>query len=265
MSDGKQKRTYVIGRGGDIRLDHTSASRHHACLTVSDGAIALHDLDSHNGTFRIDGLDAVPFAGGEIFLDEVFAFSVCIRSVRQMLEEVGEAGSWPVSGERPERAPTIAQSASRAWPTDTLAGARIANVRAKISTLLTDAFAESAESAGCRTHNPNAGSRANTGESQANDQSIAALQHEVEALRKMLVSVCRERDAVQRISELSFERIELQNSLISRLDANNNAVDMNSTAELPAIEEPEAKLESLDGHVDLDRRYYHLSRNSGDS
>ncbi len=262
MGDGTQNRTYIIGRAGDIRLEHTSASRHHARLTVTGDTVTLHDLDSRNGTFRIDGFEAVPFAGGEVFLDEVFAFSVCIRSVREMIEEVGEAGDWPASGKLGaalQRTQESVHSASRPRLADPIAEARIAKVSAKISKLLRAAFAEFDESAQRRAFVPDVGSHGNTDKSdksREHEQSITALQHEVYALREMLVSVCRERDAVQRISELSLERIELQESLISRLDASKAAVDMNSTAELPQFEEPETRLESPDEHVDLDRRYF---------
>jgi len=266
MHNREDKRSYFVGRAGDVRLDHTSTSRYHACLEVSDSTIMLSDLDSHNGTYRISGLEALPFTGGQIYLDEVFAFSTCIRSVRQMLEEVGEVGTWPLTGDQTNRSAdsprSIARASNQSRSTDQEAGARIERVRAKISTLLASGHPGVAilEPAKPRAPVLSDATPERADASGDDEHAIAALKQEVDMLRKMLASVSRERDAAQRISDLSLKRIELQDSLIAQIETSGLKVDMNTTAEVPRFVEADVDLESLDGKVDLDRRYF-MSKN----
>lgn len=59
--------TVIIGRAGDagIRIDAGGVSRHHARITVRDGAAAVEDLASKNGTC-VDGL---PIDGIRVLTD----------------------------------------------------------------------------------------------------------------------------------------------------------------------------------------------------
>jgi pSer/pThr/pTyr-binding forkhead associated (FHA) protein len=52
---------FVVGRGGeaDLQLDHESVSRRHAAFHGEDGALAVEDLQSRNGTF----VNGQPIAG----------------------------------------------------------------------------------------------------------------------------------------------------------------------------------------------------------
>ena len=83
------KRTYTIGRGGDITLYDDTVSRRHARLELDDDVLTLRDLGSRNGTFEIHGNKLVRFAGGTVTRDQVFAFGDCVRSVVQLLAEAG--------------------------------------------------------------------------------------------------------------------------------------------------------------------------------
>jgi hypothetical protein len=94
------RKSYVIGRAGDITLYDDTVSRRHACLEVEGDQLFLRDLDSRNGTFEIRNDKLVPFPGGAITVDQVFAFGECVRSVRQLLDAIGvEAPKVPAADE----------------------------------------------------------------------------------------------------------------------------------------------------------------------
>lgn len=84
-------KTYIIGRAGDIKLYDDTVSRRHASLEIADGALVLRDLRSRNGTYEIRDKQLVPFSGGAIDRDQVFAFGECVRSVAQLLQAVADA------------------------------------------------------------------------------------------------------------------------------------------------------------------------------
>ncbi|MCB1748881.1 MAG: FHA domain-containing protein [Gammaproteobacteria bacterium] len=86
------KQTFIIGRAGELKLYDDTVSRRHAALEIEDGAMFLRDLDSRNGTYEIRDKVLVPFAGGAIERDQVFAFGECVRSVTQLLDMVAEHG-----------------------------------------------------------------------------------------------------------------------------------------------------------------------------
>lgn len=85
-----EKSRYIIGRAGDITLYDDTVSRRHASLDIDDGAMVLKDLDSRNGTYEIRDKKLVPFRGGVVTADQVFAFGECVRSIRQLLNAAGE-------------------------------------------------------------------------------------------------------------------------------------------------------------------------------
>lgn len=82
------RKTYTIGRAGDITLYDDTVSRRHACLEVEGETLFLRDLESRNGTFEIRDKTLVPFSEGEVTIDQVFAFGECVRSVAQLLKTV---------------------------------------------------------------------------------------------------------------------------------------------------------------------------------
>lgn len=85
------KRSYIIGRAGDISLYDDTVSRRHACLEIDGDRLILRDLDSRNGTYELRDKVLVPFTQGAVTRDQVFAFGECVRSVLQLLAEVGAA------------------------------------------------------------------------------------------------------------------------------------------------------------------------------
>jgi len=85
------KRSYIIGRAGDISLYDDTVSRRHACLEIDGDRLILRDLDSRNGTYELRDKVLVPFMQGTVTRDQVFAFGECVRSVMQLLAEVGAA------------------------------------------------------------------------------------------------------------------------------------------------------------------------------
>jgi hypothetical protein len=99
------KASYIIGRGGDIMLYDDTVSRRHARLDVGGDALYLVDLDSRNGTYELRGKELIAFRGGAITRDQVFAFGECVRSVVQLLAEVGAepAAAKSSEGGQPER------------------------------------------------------------------------------------------------------------------------------------------------------------------
>ena len=80
-----EKKTYTIGRAGDIKLKDETVSRRHACLEVEGDKLYLRDLDSHNGTYEIRDKELVPFTAGSVTQDQTFAFGECVRNVAQLL------------------------------------------------------------------------------------------------------------------------------------------------------------------------------------
>ena len=80
-----EKKTYTIGRAGDIKLKDETVSRLHACLEVDGDKLYLRDLDSHNGTYEIRDKELVPFTAGSVTQDQTFAFGECVRNVAQLL------------------------------------------------------------------------------------------------------------------------------------------------------------------------------------
>ena len=61
-------RAFVIGREGHIYIDSTTASKHHAEISIRDGKIYLRDLDSTNGTFLLKNRMRVRFEAGFVNL-----------------------------------------------------------------------------------------------------------------------------------------------------------------------------------------------------
>lgn len=91
------KKTYVIGRAGDLRLNDETVSRRHALLEVDGDTLYLRDLDSRNGTYEIRDKQPVPFTEGPVTHAHVFAFGECVRGIGQLLKtaelEAALAGS----------------------------------------------------------------------------------------------------------------------------------------------------------------------------
>jgi pSer/pThr/pTyr-binding forkhead associated (FHA) protein len=80
-------RRLVIGRKGDIVLDHPSVSRKHASIYVSKKGIYLQDLNSTNGTFLVKNNRLIIFPEGYVQLNQHISFGKLRRSIQQLLEQ----------------------------------------------------------------------------------------------------------------------------------------------------------------------------------
>lgn len=63
-------RKFILGREGHIFIDSTTASKHHAEITITNGDVYLRDLDSTNGTFLLEKNERVPFEAGYVDLQQ---------------------------------------------------------------------------------------------------------------------------------------------------------------------------------------------------
>lgn len=80
------KKSYVIGRAGDLKLNDETVSRRHALLEVDGDSLFLRDMDSRNGTYEIRDKEPVPFTAGPVTMDQIFAFGECVRGIGQLLK-----------------------------------------------------------------------------------------------------------------------------------------------------------------------------------
>lgn len=83
------KKSYIIGRAGDITLYDDTVSRRHARLDVEGDECFLTDLESRNGTYLIRDKQLLPFTKGRVTDDQVFAFGECVRTMTQLLSSIG--------------------------------------------------------------------------------------------------------------------------------------------------------------------------------
>jgi pSer/pThr/pTyr-binding forkhead associated (FHA) protein len=61
-------RIFILGREGHIFIDSTTASKHHAEISIIDGEVYLRDLGSTNGTFLVKKNVRIPFEKGYVDL-----------------------------------------------------------------------------------------------------------------------------------------------------------------------------------------------------
>jgi hypothetical protein len=82
------KKSYIIGRAGDITLYDDTVSRRHARLDIDGDECFLTDLESRNGTYLLRDKQLLPFTKGPVSEDQVFAFGECVRTMTQLLESI---------------------------------------------------------------------------------------------------------------------------------------------------------------------------------
>lgn len=90
------KKSYIIGRAGDIALYDDTVSRRHARLDVDGDEWFLTDLESRNGTYVIVDKQLLPFTKGRVTGEQVFAFGECVRTMTQLLDSVPGRNAPPV-------------------------------------------------------------------------------------------------------------------------------------------------------------------------
>jgi len=226
-------RSFVIGRVGDVALEDDTVSRQHARLEISDSSLFLYDLSSRNGTFEIRGEDVLPFANAEIYIDQVFASGTCVRSVRQLLCEIGVDGQWRAKPDQHDKdRMNVTQSGLRIAASGMQLDPRTMKICARIAEGLAEARSDGHRHDEIDVNSHNSAHRMQRSDDAAakRDESIVELCQEIELLRQSVADLTRERDAAQRVAELSLERIALQNALI----AHTETVDLEPSPYRPA-------------------------------
>ena len=104
------KKSYIIGRAGDITLYDDTVSRRHARLDVDGDECFLTDLESRNGTYLIRDKQLLPFTKGRVTEHQVFAFGECVRTMTQLLSSIGAHGEPQASAAAPPGAAPEATS-----------------------------------------------------------------------------------------------------------------------------------------------------------
>jgi hypothetical protein len=92
-------RRLVIGRQGDIVLDHPSVSRKHASIYVSKSGIYLQDLNSTNGTFLVKNNRLILFPEGYVQFNQLISFGKLRCKIQQLLEQDEEISSFIMDGQ----------------------------------------------------------------------------------------------------------------------------------------------------------------------
>lgn len=201
------KKTYIIGRAGDITLYDDTVSRRHARLDIDGDRYELTDLDSRNGTYEIRDRQPVPFRGGVVTRQQVFAFGECVRSMEQLLAAV--------QGDGPAVPP--APAAGDADPRDaTLLGVDMPAVqRLAVSDILKlleraeDMLAAGGErkqvwaALGINEQRYERWSREYGATRADRDLAVRELRRENERLRQLVADISLERDALRDALELA--------------------------------------------------------------
>ena len=196
------KQTFIIGRAGDIKLYDDTVSRHHACLEIEDGQLTLRDLRSRNGTYELQDKQLIPFTGGRIDRDQVFAFGECVRSVTQLLETVESAVQGPAGPVGGNTGPPVAPDAALAG-LDATSRPRLSSVDiVALLDRIEDECAEGAELSAVLARLGIAAERygrwgQHFGRTRdERDQSVTNLRRENERLRMLVADLSLERDAL---------------------------------------------------------------------
>jgi len=74
-----------LGREGHILIDSTTASKHHAEISIIDGNAYLRDLDSTNGTFLLKKNVRIPFKEGYVDLQQSIAIGGKVLVIQDLL------------------------------------------------------------------------------------------------------------------------------------------------------------------------------------
>ncbi|MCC6708540.1 MAG: FHA domain-containing protein [Gammaproteobacteria bacterium] len=216
------KKSYIIGRAGDIALYDDTVSRRHARLDVDGDECFLTDLESRNGTYLIVDKQLLPFTKGRVSGDQVFAFGECVRTMTQLLDSLPEKQTPAVSAaETPAAAaPVVAEVTSfdatmaslpavqRLTAVDIIgllerAEDALNGGRSQIEVCETLGISEQRYQRWCREYG------ATRIEREGNTQ---ALRRENERLRKLVSDLSLERDALREALEMARHRIRGEGS-----------------------------------------------------
>ncbi len=83
-------RTFILGREGHIYVDSTTASKHHAEISIIRGKVYLRDLGSTNGTFLVKNNKLVKFEADYVSLLQPVSIGGRIYVVQDLLAIAGD-------------------------------------------------------------------------------------------------------------------------------------------------------------------------------
>lgn len=86
-------RKFILGREGHIFVNSTTASKHHAEITITNGDVYLRDLESTNGTFLLNENERVPFEAGYVGLQQSIEVGGKVLVIQNLLAIAGDFAS----------------------------------------------------------------------------------------------------------------------------------------------------------------------------
>jgi putative transposase len=206
------KKSYIIGRAGDIALYDDTVSRRHARLDVDGDEYFLTDLESRNGTYLIRDKQLLPFSKGPATIDLVFAFGECVRTMGQLLSSI--PGHDAVAPGAPEALlaadPAIFDATTASLPAvPRLTALDIIGLleRAEDALAAGRPYSEICETLGISEQRYQRWCREYGATRIEREGNTLALRRENERLRKLVSDLSLERDALREALEVARHRI----------------------------------------------------------
>ena len=84
------KKTFVIGRHGDIRIDDDSVSKRHAELQLRNNQVYLRDLGSTNGIYLIKNNRPIRFYEGYVQFNQIVAIGRKVYRISEILDQINQ-------------------------------------------------------------------------------------------------------------------------------------------------------------------------------
>lgn len=206
------KKSYIIGRAGDIALYDDTVSRRHARLDVDGDEYFLTDLESRNGTYLIRDKQLLPFSKGPVTIDLVFAFGECVRTMGQLLSSSpGHAAAASGGAASPLAAePTIFDATTASLPAvQRLTALDIIGLLERAEDALSAGrpYTEVCETLGISEQRYQRWCREYGATRIEREGNTLALRRENERLRKLVSDLSLERDALREALEVARHRI----------------------------------------------------------
>ena len=206
------KKSYIIGRAGDIALYDDTVSRRHARLDLNGDECFLTDLESRNGTYLIRDKQLLPFTKGPVTHDLVFAFGECVRTMSQLLGSIPgrEAATSAGAASMPAPAPTGFDATTASLPAvQRLTALDIIGLLERAEDALNAGrpLTEVCETLGISEQRYQRWCREYGATRIEREGNTQALRRENERLRKLVSDLSLERDALREALEVARHRI----------------------------------------------------------
>lgn len=203
------KKSYIIGRAGDITLYDDTVSRRHARLDVEGDECFLTDLESRNGTYLIRDKQLLPFTKGRVTDDQVFAFGECVRTMTQLLFSIGGRDEPPASEVAPPAARGFDATMASLPAVQRLTSLDIIGLleRAEDALNAERPLTEVCETLGISTQRYQRWCREYGATRIEREGNTQALRRENERLRRLVSDLSLERDALREALEVARHRI----------------------------------------------------------